>query len=134
MTTDSLHQEAAARGRRAGISSDLMEAALRAQRQDRPYVVEYEDKPCMPFYRVTLEGPSRILYINTAHPFFTELYAAPGATRRFRDGLEVFLWCLGICELQAAAPDQATYVQERRLWSGDLAIALPILSRIWGGE
>jgi hypothetical protein len=129
---DSLHQEAADRARKVGISPELMEAALRAERGGRPYVVELEDKGYGSFYRITVEGPSRILYINTGHPFFTEMYMGEGTTPAARDSLEVFLWCLGLSELEASEADQVTYAQERHRWSQELAIALPLLSRILG--
>jgi hypothetical protein len=131
-TADSLHQEAIRRAQKVGISPELMELALRAQRGDRPYVVELEDNGHTSFYRITIEGPSRILYINTGHPFFTEMYMGEGSTQAFRDGLEVFLWCLGLAELEASEADQVTYAQERHRWSQELAIALPLLTQIWG--
>ena len=127
--TDSLHQEALERAAKVGISPDLMEMALRAERKDRPYIVELESKVEGSFYRCTQEGPSKILYINTHHPFFVECYMAEGSTPEYRDGLEIFLWVLGLGELEAE--DERTrkfYVSERHIWSQRLGPALKQLA------
>lgn len=129
--TDSLRQEARARAARARVSPELMEAALLAQRAGRPYVVEQEDAGHGLFFRCTEEGPSRVLYINTGHPFFTQVYAAPGATDRFRAGLELLLWTLGTAELDASEADQHVYAIERGAWSRALRPALEALAEIF---
>lgn len=126
--TDSLAAEARERAAKARIAPDLMETALLAARAGRPYVVELEDKTAGSFYRVTQEGPTRVLYINTAHPFFTQVYMAPGSTVRYRAGLELLLWVLGTAELDADAAGRAAYVIERHAWSQALAPALEALA------
>jgi hypothetical protein len=127
---DSLRQEAMKRAAAARISPEIMEQALLTERRGRPYIVELEDEPGRSFYRCTQEGPSRILYINIAHPFFTGMYAADGTTREFRDALEVFLWVLGTSELDASDKDRLMYERERYLWSRHLGQALPILAKL----
>jgi len=130
---DSLRQEAMARAAKARISPEIMEQALLTERQGRPYIVELENETGRPFYRCTQEGPSRILYINIAHPFFTDMYASDASTPRFRDALELFLWILGTSELDAADDaGRLTYERERHQWSQHLAAALPALSKIMG--
>lgn len=119
------------RAKRVGISPTLMEMALRAERRDRPYVVEFESvEGESEFYRCTQEGPSKILYINTAHPFFSECYMVPGSTPSYRNGLEVLLWTLGLAELEASDEDRKRYVTERVYWSRRLAPALRQLAII----
>lgn len=129
--TDSLYQEARERAKKVNVAPDLMALAIRGERKDRPYVVEFESKVAGPFFRVTQEGPSKVLYINMDHPFFLDTYMAPGSTVRYRDALEVFLWTLGLCELEA--PDERTrlfYLQERQGWSERLRVAVPILAEL----
>jgi hypothetical protein len=129
---DSLRREAMDRAARARIRPEIMEQALLTQREGRPYVVELEDAPGRSFYRPALEGGSRILYLNIAHPFFTDVYAADASTRGFRDAIEVFLWVLALAELDGSDADRALYERERYEWSRRLGDALPALARIWG--
>jgi hypothetical protein len=43
----------------------------------------------------------QVLNINRAHRFYSDVYAAPGNTRRVRAGLEILLFSIGDCELDA---------------------------------
>jgi hypothetical protein len=129
---DSLMIEAHDRARRVGISADLMAVALVAARGARPYVVELESKPEGNFFRVTQEGPSRVLYLNLSHPFYETIYDPPGATLRYRSAIEVLLWVLGTSALDATESDRAIYVQEQRMWSRFLRDAAPILDQMLG--
>jgi hypothetical protein len=96
-----------------------------------PYRVEFERMPGAPFYRVEQIGGMQVLYINRAHRFFGDIYAAPDSTRRVRAALEVLLFSLGDCELDAQGnPDRAMfYAVERQAWSETLSGALEMLSR-----
>jgi len=129
---DSLRQEAAARAKRAGVSPAAIEQALLAERAGRPYAIEFENHVGGSFYRVTQEGGTRVLYLNEAHPFFLNVYALPGNDARTRAGIELFLWTLGIAELEAGTAGQAAYVTERFTWSQYLALALPKLAELTG--
>jgi hypothetical protein len=74
-------------------------------------------------------GGQRVLYINKAHPFYTDFYAAPDSTPNMRFRLEVLLFVLGDCELKAtASPFQKFYQVERAEWSRYLGIVLGELS------
>lgn len=131
--TDSLMVEATDRARKVGLTPDVMAAALLAQRGDRPFIVEVESTTAgQPFYRCTQEGPSRILYLNIAHPFYATIYDPPGATREYRAAVEVFLWVLGTAELDASDVDRHRYVVERLQWSRHLGVAAPILDDLLG--
>jgi hypothetical protein len=129
---DSLMIEAHDRARRVGISADLMAVALVAARGSRPYVTEIETKPGGDFFRVTQEGPSRVLYLNHSHPFYETIYDPPGSTLSYRSAIEVFLWVLGTSALDATESDRAIYVQEQRMWSHFLRQAAPILDELLG--
>jgi hypothetical protein len=130
MTKDSLHQEALARAKKAGIPVEYVELALRAKRKDRPYVVEFEVAVEGPFYRITKEGPSTILYINIDHPFYRYCYGLPGFTQRQRDMVEILLWSLAIPEVEGDDQTQKMYVQERQQWSKGLRYAFEKLNEI----
>lgn len=129
---DSLMIEAHDRARRVGISADLMAVALVAARGSRPYVTEIESKPGGDFFRVTQEGPSRVLYLNHSHPFYETIYDPPGATARYRAQVEIFLWTLGLSELDATDENRRIYQQERQRWSTVLGPAARILDEMLG--
>lgn len=130
---DSLLVEATDRARRVGISPELMADALRQKRGDRPFVVEVENKTAgSSFFRVTQEGPTRVLYLNQDHPFYGTIYDPPGATRTYRAQIEIFLWVLGTAELDATDENRLIYQQERQRWSTVMGPAAKILDEMLG--
>lgn len=96
-----------------------------------PYRVAFADHPDAPFYRVEQLGGQKVLEINQAHPFFSQIYAAPGADRFLRAGLEVLLFSIGEAELDGIGNRDKSlfYATEKRVWSERLSIALDSLER-----
>lgn len=131
MTTDSLRQEAHERAKQARISVELMEEALLKERAGRPYIVEFEDKTEGPAFRVTQEGPSRILYINLDHPFFIEFYAHEQTTAAERAAIELFCWTLGIGALEADTEElRLFYAREGNVWHRQWRVAFRELAKL----
>ncbi|WP_340646341.1 ATP-binding protein [Phenylobacterium sp.] len=108
------------------VREEFQEKAAR-----HPYRVTFEDMPGAPFYRVDQIGGLKELRINRSHRFFSSVYSAPGATRFVRAGLEVLLFSIGECELDALGnPDKSMfYAVERAAWSEVLAASLEVMSR-----
>jgi len=128
-----LDQEARKRAGKAGVKPEAIERELIAERQGQTHEVETEDMPGAPFVRCVQEGGTRVLYLNIAHPFYTELYAGPGAAPRLRAGLEVLLWTLGNAEIDADPDSERRrfYQRERaNVWSPQLADALDVLKGV----
>nr|WP_264185391.1 ATP-binding protein [Roseicella aerolata] len=98
---------------------------------EHPYRVSFESMPGAPFFRVEQLGGMRVLHINTSHRFYTDVYAVPRNSRAVRAGLEVLLFSLGECELDALGnPDKQTfYAVERAAWSEVLTASLEMLAR-----
>ncbi len=130
--TENLTQEARRRADKAGVEPEVVERELIAQQEGNPHAIEVEDLPDAPFFRCVQRGGQRILQINVAHPFYTELYDGPGSTPRLRAGLEVLLWTLGEAEVDAE-PDsdrRQFYTRERSsVWTPYLADALTELRK-----
>lgn len=61
---------------------------------DNRYKVVVEAAPGAPFFRSERTSKSLTLVLNTAHPFFTDLYAAGDGSYRLRNALEVMLFAL----------------------------------------
>jgi hypothetical protein len=95
-----------------------------------PYRVEFERMPGAPFFRVEQVGGMRVLFLNRAHKFHSDIYAKE-RNRHFQAALEVLLFTIGECELDAQGnPDRrAFYASERHEWSQFLTSALEVLSR-----
>jgi hypothetical protein len=97
--------------------------------KNHPYRVEFEPMPGAPFFRVEQIGGLKVLKINMSHRFYTDLYM--GSTRRNKAALEVLLFAIGECELDAQGNlDRRTfYAVERAAWSEGLSSALGVLQQ-----
>jgi hypothetical protein len=128
---ENLKREAKNRGRRANVDPNAMERELIAQREGQVLVLETEDLPSAAFFRCVQEGGTRVLYLNVAHPFYTELYMGPSSTPWVRACLEVVLWALGEAEADAdPASELRTFYERQRanVWSPYIADALGALA------
>lgn len=130
---DNLEQAAKRKASQSGLKPEVVQRELEAERTGQSHKVETQDMPGAAFFRCVQEGGTRVLYLNVAHPFYTELYHGPGSNPRFRAGLEVVLWTLGNAEVDAD-PDsdrRSFYEQERAFaWTPLLANALKTLKSI----
>jgi hypothetical protein len=130
---DNLDAETRKRAEKAGVNPDAIKRDLVAEREGVDYAVETEDMPGAPFYRCVQEGGTRVLYLNVAHRFYTELYEGPNSTPRLRAGLEVLLWTLGNAEVDADPESERRQFYERErasVWSATLADSLGVLQTI----
>ncbi len=109
---------------------DLVKRDLESQAEGRPYKVRQEASPGAPFYRVVQLGGQTVLFLNTAHRFYTNVYAGPESTPRLRAAIEVMLFVLGGCELEASKDRRLFYETERAVWSNELAVVLDRLDQI----
>jgi hypothetical protein len=126
---ENLEREAKEKAQKAGIPVETVKRELELDAQGRPFRVEFVNHPGAPFYRVEQLGGQKVLFINRAHRFYSEVYASLGSTRRSRYGLEIMLFVLGDCELRASPEVQAVYESERAEWSKYLNLALDRLSQ-----
>jgi hypothetical protein len=130
---DNLDRESRKRAARAGVQPETVKRDLEGAREGATHAVDTEDMPGAAFFRCSQEGGTRVLYLNVAHPFYTELYAAPGSTPRSRAGLEVLLWVLGNAEVDAEPESDRRkfYGRERvSVWSPTLADSLEVLRTV----
>lgn len=129
---EKLEQEIRRRARENAISIEESERQLLAEQEGRPYKVQDESMPGAPFFRIAPVGGQKVLYLNTAHRFYSHVYAAPGITTRLRSALEILLWTIGECELDAEPQsDKARfYLNERLAWSIGLETGLDLLDSV----
>jgi hypothetical protein len=126
---DNLSREAEIIAEQSGLSVEVIKKGIKEKAKERPYRLEFVDHPGAPFYSMERIGGQKVLYINKAHAFYTDVYAAPESNANMRFRLEVMLFVLGDCEMKAKAPDfKKFYKVERAEWSKYLDIVLGELS------
>jgi hypothetical protein len=122
-----LDQEARRRAQKAGVAPEAVKREIVAHQEGKTKAVETEDLPGGAFFRCAQLGGQRVLYLNVAHPFYSELYGGPGSTPRLRASLEILLWALGEAEVDAdpESDKRQFYELERpQVWSPYVAAAL----------
>jgi hypothetical protein len=135
--TQSEHEfklEVERRARQAGVEPQKLEAELRAEVQGAPYKLKTEAMPGAPFFRMMQMGGQKVLYLNKAHRFYTDVYAGTNSNPAVRAALEVLLFVIGDSELDSSGDRQLFYQTERAEWSTRLNVALDLLSEIEADE
>lgn len=123
---EALDREIDRLSKKTGIPKKDIRHAKEAEARVRPFKVERESHAESPFYRLERHGTQQILYLNTAHRFFTDIYAAIDGPKsaRLRTSLELLLFALGSCEQDAEGSGRFWYASERVEWSKRLAATL----------
>jgi hypothetical protein len=127
---ENLEQEARKRARQTGRKVEDVERELEQEIQGRPFKVSQESMPGAPFYRVQQLGGQKVLHLNQAHRFYTDVYVGPESTPRLRAALEALLFVIGDCELDASDDRRLFYESERAEWSKRLSVVLDRLDQI----
>jgi hypothetical protein len=120
--------------RETGVPEEIVEKAQEQAAREKPYKVEFstlsEDDP---FYTPMMVGTQLILRINTAHPWYRELYSRLRDDQsELRSGLELMLWVLATSEIDANSDTKLFYRAERREWSRKMADAFDLHPTIFG--
>lgn len=118
------------RAEQAGVHPSDIEEEIRAAVLGAPYKVMFDTMPGAPFFRLAQIGGQRVLYLNKEHRFYTDVYAGPESTPRLRASLEVLLFVIGECELDASGERRLFYQTERAEWSTRLNVVLNLLDEI----
>lgn len=126
----SFEREVDRRTRESGVSRKEVERQLEAEAKGRRYRMEEDASAGAPFFRVEQVGPQKVLYLNTSHRFYKDVYAGPDSTPRLRAGIEVLLFSIGSGEVDADGERRTFYETERGLWSTILNGALSELAKI----
>lgn len=124
-----LHKVAEKRAAETGQPVRKVEEQLRLELQGKPYKVAHENVPGGSFFRVEQLGGTAVLFLNSAHRFYTQLYAGADSTAAVRAALEVLLFSIGDCINEAPDQTRAMYDLEVPEWSKKLDYALMQLAR-----
>jgi hypothetical protein len=106
-----------------------VEEQLRLELKGHLYKIAHENVPGAPFFRVYQLGGTLTLALNTAHRFYSDVYAAAESTPATRAALEVLLFSIGDCINNASEHTRGIYDLELPEWSRRLDYALLQLSR-----
>lgn len=126
---DNLRREAGRIAARNGRQAEEVERELEAEWAGRPYKVEKRAVPGGNFFEVEYFGGTKRLWLNTDSRFYGDLYAAPGTTSKQRFALEVLLFSIGDCILDARDEFRAMYTVELPAWTRKLEYSLAQLER-----
>ena len=112
--------------RDAGLPPEVVAEEKEREALARPYRVEIDRMVDGPFYRAEQRGGQLVLTLNSAHRFFNDLYTTLSGPEglRVRAGLELLLFVLGQCEVEATTDGRIWYQSERIDWSRKLNAAL----------
>ncbi len=126
---ENLERRSKEKSKETGVPAETVKKQMLLEAQEKPFKVEFVEHPGAPFYRVEQVGGQKVLYVNRAHRFYSDVYAGPNSTYYSKAGLEVLLFVLGDCELRANADTRLVYRTEKAEWSKYLDIALEKLSK-----
>jgi hypothetical protein len=126
---ESLQKEVERRSEETGVPEEEIRKRLEIEVASRPYRLAEERSPGASFFRVDQTGGQRRLYLNTAHRFYTDVYAGPDSSPRLRASLEILLFVIGDAELESEGDRRSFYQSERAYWSQRLEVALDQLDR-----
>jgi hypothetical protein len=123
---EALDREVNRLAKKTGLSKRSIREAKKREAAARPFKVDRESHPEAPFYRLEVRGDQQVLLLNTSHRFFTDIFASVEGARgaRLRSALELLLFALGSCEMDAEGSRRFWYASERMEWSKRLASML----------
>jgi hypothetical protein len=120
-----LEEEVAARTKETGKPEEEVRKEIAEETKTRPWDIDFDANEEGPFYIPKRMGDQKRIVLNTAHPFYTRLYAK--ASGDVVSALQVMLFVLADGEIDAEGHRATFYKSERNFWSGQLGIALASL-------
>jgi hypothetical protein len=122
-----LAHEVITRAKETGRPVEEVRTEVEAEIKKRPWDIDFRAIEEGPFYIPKRMGQQKRILLNTAHPFYSRLYAK--ASGEVTSALEVLLFVLADGEIEALADGQRAifYKSERHYWSELLSHALASL-------
>jgi len=126
---EKVQKEAEERAQKFDTTPEEEFTKIIAEQREHPFIVCFEAMEGAPFYRTDQNGVQVRIWINRSHRFYQDFYAQLGSDPRSQAILEILLFVLGDCELEARGDRSLFYRAERAEWSKRLDIALALLDR-----
>lgn len=106
-------------------SDDKPVQELITELRDRPFLMDFEDLPGAPFYRVRTFGQTTVVSLNRNHLFFEKLYAPLCDTEpASKTALELLLFTLAKSETLTSREGKTWYESQRAEWGRNLTVYL----------
>lgn len=96
--------------------------------RENAYLLAFENEPGAAFFRLSRDGATRTLCLNTAHRFYDEIYAGPASTAEVRSTLELLLFSFGDTILGTGEDMRASHERQILSWSRRLELALGMIA------
>jgi hypothetical protein len=126
---DKLRRDAEKRAIQTGRTPEEERQKLVLELEGREFLVRIESMPGGNFFRVDFLGSTKVLYLNRAHRFYSDVYSGPSSTPEVRAALEVLLLAIGDSILDAPEETARVYKVEVPAWSLKLDLALERLTQ-----
>lgn len=126
---DRLRQNAETRAKQTGRTPEEEQGELALELVGRKFKVELETLPGGNFFRCDFLGTTKMLYLNRAHRFYSDVYDGPNSSAEVRAALEVLLLAIGDSILDAPDETARIYKVEMPSWSLKLDLALEQLAQ-----
>jgi hypothetical protein len=126
---EKLEPEVEKKAREEKLSQEEALQTILVEQQSRPFVFAFESLEGAPFYRVEQYGIQTRVWINRRHRFYTDIYAPLERDARVRSAIELLIFVLAACELEAREDRELFYRAERSEWSRQLETTLALLDR-----
>jgi hypothetical protein len=126
---EKLEPEVEKKAREENVSQEEALQTILVEQQSRPFVFAFESLEGAPFYRVEQYGIQTRVWINRRHRFYTDIYAPLERDARVRSAIELLIFVLAACELEAREDRELFYRAERSEWSRQLETTLALLDR-----
>ena len=91
-----------------------------ARVMSNPFTLELKSDNEGPFYRPEYFGDKTVVYLNTDHPFYKEIYAPLNDNLKVQNDIELLLFTLAHGERQAGLEGRKWYLSQRNIWSNIL--------------
>ena len=121
-----LESEVKRRAKESGRKAEEVRPEVIAESSQKPYKVVFEHKDQAPHYWMNVEGVQTQLILNTAHPFYSMVYDAPGSTKLFKTQIELMLYSKGLGEIESTGQRALFCEHERYQWSQRLSVVLSV--------
>lgn len=123
-----LQQVAEENAKQTGRTVDEEKSKLLLEVEGQSFKVELESAPGGNFMRCDFLGTVKVLYINRAHRFYSDVYDGPKSSPEVKAALEVLLLAIGDNILDAPEEVARVYKTELPQWSLKLDLALERLA------
>jgi len=115
------------KAKETGLDEETLRKSYLVENSTGSFEVRHESISGNVFYSIKQEGGTVVLTYNENHPFYENLYAIGSGSEatRFRTGIDLLLYSMGIQELDGNNEIKTFYTAEKIGWTDKLSILMP---------